>query len=289
MSLAIGDRAPDLSLPDTDGVEHALHEHGEPSVVVFTCNHCPYALAWHDRILEAAGDYSGTRCALPRGEPQRRRALPGRLPGRDARAGGGRRRLADPLPARREPGRRARVRRQDHPGRVRARRRRAGCATAARRTPTTWTRAQNAAWLREALDALLGGRGPAAAGDRAGGLQRQVEAVTAATTASVSSRSSSTRVGAGLAQLLHAVGAARHRHGAGARLVGRLHVERRVAHQHRVHGRRVLRRRPLAGHRHQVRAGLVRVGAVARPPRGRASARGRTRPASPPRWRPGCR
>ena len=27
--------------------------------MVFTCNHCPYALAWHDRILEAAGDYSG--------------------------------------------------------------------------------------------------------------------------------------------------------------------------------------------------------------------------------------
>ena len=58
MSLAIGDRAPDLSLPDTEGVEHGLHGDG-PSVVVFTCNHCPYALAWHDRILEAAEDYSG--------------------------------------------------------------------------------------------------------------------------------------------------------------------------------------------------------------------------------------
>jgi hypothetical protein len=59
MSLAIGDQAPDLSLPDTEGVEHALHAGDGPSVVVFTCNHCPYALAWHDRILEAAGDYSG--------------------------------------------------------------------------------------------------------------------------------------------------------------------------------------------------------------------------------------
>jgi hypothetical protein len=25
--------------------------------VVFTCNHCPYALAWHDRIQDAARDY----------------------------------------------------------------------------------------------------------------------------------------------------------------------------------------------------------------------------------------
>jgi len=27
-------------------------------VVVFTCNHCPYALAWHDRIAQAARDYA---------------------------------------------------------------------------------------------------------------------------------------------------------------------------------------------------------------------------------------
>jgi hypothetical protein len=26
-------------------------------VVVFTCNHCPYALAWHDRIADVARDY----------------------------------------------------------------------------------------------------------------------------------------------------------------------------------------------------------------------------------------
>ncbi len=27
------------------------------TVVVWTCNHCPYALAWHDRIVAAARDY----------------------------------------------------------------------------------------------------------------------------------------------------------------------------------------------------------------------------------------
>ena len=26
-------------------------------MVVFTCNHCPYALAWHDRLVDAARDY----------------------------------------------------------------------------------------------------------------------------------------------------------------------------------------------------------------------------------------
>jgi hypothetical protein len=27
------------------------------TVIVFTCNHCPYALAWHDRIMDVARDY----------------------------------------------------------------------------------------------------------------------------------------------------------------------------------------------------------------------------------------
>jgi hypothetical protein len=28
------------------------------TVVVWTCNHCPYALAWHDRIVAVARDYA---------------------------------------------------------------------------------------------------------------------------------------------------------------------------------------------------------------------------------------
>ena len=45
-----------FSLHDTDGV---AHEPGDApaTVVVFTCNHCPYALAWHERLLGVAGDY----------------------------------------------------------------------------------------------------------------------------------------------------------------------------------------------------------------------------------------
>jgi peroxiredoxin len=54
---AIGDPAPALALPDTSGHSHQLD--GAPAtVVVFTCNHCPYALAWHDRIIEVAEDYA---------------------------------------------------------------------------------------------------------------------------------------------------------------------------------------------------------------------------------------
>jgi thiol-disulfide isomerase/thioredoxin len=57
--LSIGDEAPRFELPDTGGEQRAFPAAGRPTVVVFTCNHCPYALAWHERILQAARDYSG--------------------------------------------------------------------------------------------------------------------------------------------------------------------------------------------------------------------------------------
>jgi peroxiredoxin len=59
--LAIGDEAQKFELPATDGEQYSFPEDGRPTVVVFTCNHCPYALAWHDRILEAAHDYPSAR------------------------------------------------------------------------------------------------------------------------------------------------------------------------------------------------------------------------------------
>ena len=58
VTLAIGAGAPNFDLPDTEGNQHSLPD-GEPVVVVFTCNHCPYALAWHDRIAAAARDFAG--------------------------------------------------------------------------------------------------------------------------------------------------------------------------------------------------------------------------------------
>ncbi len=52
--MNVGDQAPEFSLPDTSGQEHGPEG---PTVVVFTCNHCPYALGWHDRLLDVARDY----------------------------------------------------------------------------------------------------------------------------------------------------------------------------------------------------------------------------------------
>lgn len=62
MAIAIGERAPDFDLPATDGRRHALAS-GSPAatVVYWTCNHCPYALAWHERLLDVARDYSERR------------------------------------------------------------------------------------------------------------------------------------------------------------------------------------------------------------------------------------
>ena len=56
----VGDRAPALELPDTDGELRTLPAPGEaPATVVFwTCNHCPYALGWHERLAQAARDYA---------------------------------------------------------------------------------------------------------------------------------------------------------------------------------------------------------------------------------------
>ena len=49
----------DFTLPDTSGTPVSLHEDGaRAAVVVFTCNHCPYALAWHDRLQAVARDYA---------------------------------------------------------------------------------------------------------------------------------------------------------------------------------------------------------------------------------------
>jgi len=60
MSLRVGAHAPPFDLPATDGTEHGVVQESNPpaTVIVFTCNHCPYALAWHDRIAAVAEDYA---------------------------------------------------------------------------------------------------------------------------------------------------------------------------------------------------------------------------------------
>ncbi|GAB6878517.1 thioredoxin family protein [Halorubrum gandharaense] len=53
-----GDAAPSFSLPGTDGETYTLDSFdAEALLVVFTCNHCPYAKAKFDLLNELAADY----------------------------------------------------------------------------------------------------------------------------------------------------------------------------------------------------------------------------------------
>lgn|SRR5690606_8091638 len=55
-----GDRAIAFSLPGVDGKTHALSDYADKQavVVIFTCNHCPYARAWEDRFVQIQADYA---------------------------------------------------------------------------------------------------------------------------------------------------------------------------------------------------------------------------------------
>lgn len=57
--LERGDRAPDFSLPGVDGDTHALDDFSEYDalLLVFTCNHCPYAEAKFETLNDIAADY----------------------------------------------------------------------------------------------------------------------------------------------------------------------------------------------------------------------------------------
>jgi peroxiredoxin len=56
----VGDTAPLFTLPDARGGDMTLDPSVAPAtVIVFTANGCPYALAWHDRIQQVARDYAG--------------------------------------------------------------------------------------------------------------------------------------------------------------------------------------------------------------------------------------
>lgn len=52
--LKVGDKAPDFRLKNVDGqwVSLADYKDAKGFVVIFTCNHCPYAVAWEDRIID---------------------------------------------------------------------------------------------------------------------------------------------------------------------------------------------------------------------------------------------
>ncbi len=60
MPFTIGDPAPAFTLADTDGIEHTVPLSPAPpaTVLVVTCNHCPYVVAWNPRLRAVAEDYA---------------------------------------------------------------------------------------------------------------------------------------------------------------------------------------------------------------------------------------
>lgn len=64
--LPIGSKAIDFSLPATDGEIYSLGDFTSYPilVIVFTCNHCPTAQAYEDRMKQIVADYKGKGVAL---------------------------------------------------------------------------------------------------------------------------------------------------------------------------------------------------------------------------------
>jgi len=65
-ALAIGASAPAFDLPGVDGRQHTLKEFAAAKVLalVFTCDHCPTAQAYEDRIIKLHADYTSKGVAL---------------------------------------------------------------------------------------------------------------------------------------------------------------------------------------------------------------------------------
>ena len=57
-TLEIGQPAPDFKLPGVDNKFHTLNEYdADILVVLFSCNHCPTAQAYEDRVIQFVEDY----------------------------------------------------------------------------------------------------------------------------------------------------------------------------------------------------------------------------------------
>ncbi|MFZ2148600.1 MAG: redoxin domain-containing protein, partial [Sedimentisphaerales bacterium] len=65
-TLRIGQKAPDFNLPGVDGRSYKLADFADADilVIIFTCNHCPTAQAYEERIKKLAADYKNKNVAL---------------------------------------------------------------------------------------------------------------------------------------------------------------------------------------------------------------------------------
>lgn len=57
-AMDLGTQCPDFSLPGVDGKNYSLKDfsNGQPLVIMFICNHCPYVKAVEDRLITLAND-----------------------------------------------------------------------------------------------------------------------------------------------------------------------------------------------------------------------------------------
>jgi len=58
-TLPMGAAAPDFKLPGVDGKTYSLASFKDANilVIIFTCNHCPTAQAYEERIIKLTDDY----------------------------------------------------------------------------------------------------------------------------------------------------------------------------------------------------------------------------------------
>jgi peroxiredoxin len=61
MSIALNERTPDFALDGVDGAVHTLADYADADVLVLVqwCNHCPYVIGWEERLNEIQRDYAG--------------------------------------------------------------------------------------------------------------------------------------------------------------------------------------------------------------------------------------
>ena len=76
-TLPIGAAAPDFKLPGVDGRDYSLKDFADARllVILFTCNHCPTAQAYEDRIIRLHADYKDKGVALVAISPNDPRAV----------------------------------------------------------------------------------------------------------------------------------------------------------------------------------------------------------------------
>ena len=75
-TLEIGSKAPDFNLPGVDGKTYSLKDFkGEALVIIFSCNHCPTAQAYEERIIAIAIDYKSKGVDLVMISPNSVKAL----------------------------------------------------------------------------------------------------------------------------------------------------------------------------------------------------------------------